>query len=605
MSWESSALLGVVPGPGLLFGLMLVAAIVGGYSARFIHLPRVIGFVLGGVVLRAVLYTVIDPVEGGSEAKALEAAAEPLKAIKDLALGLILFAIGGVFERSKLRATRRHVFKIALSESGLVAVVVFIVCAAVAWITSSGDAPGQSTILALLLGLAAIATAPAATLLVLREYEAKGPITDTILGVTGLNNIVCIVLFHSAFLILASFGVVDAKGALATHLGVALLLTTIGSVILGIVAGTVIAILHAKLPLAETLLFFFALFIILGAGESWLWANRGVSYNFLLTSLAMGAVFANVAIDPQRLDTALRTVGTPIFAGFFVMAGYGLRLTDLGQMGWLGAAYCLCRFFGKSIGCTLGVGWAKAPERTDGRLGAALLCQAAVVIGLASFIERYWDSALASQFVTVILGSVIVFELVGPVLVKRCVVQGGEVKALTLLHRSGVVTGGTSIVRVTLQSLRRLLGIRERGKQLHPDDMKVGHIMRTNIQFLPASATFDEVLHFIERSTYNHFTVVQEDGEFVGVIHFSDVRDVIYDPTLSALVTAVDLADPDATVVPADMRLSELLNVFTTENVGVLPVVERAQDRHVVGIVEQRDLLRTLHVSKDPRRMAP
>jgi CBS domain-containing protein len=128
--------------------------------------------------------------------------------------------------------------------------------------------------------------------------------------------------------------------------------------------------------------------------------------------------------------------------------------------------------------------------------------------------------------------------------------------------------------------------------------------MRTNIQFLRAAATFDEVLHFIERSTYNHFTVVEEDGKFVGVIHFSDVRDVIYDPTMSVLVSAIDLADPDSTVVPADMRLSELLKVFTTENVGVLPVVQRAEDRHVVGIVEQRDLLRALHVSKDPRRMA-
>lgn len=598
-------MLGIVPGPGLLFGLMLVAAIVGGYSVRFFHLPRVIGFVLGGVALRSVLYAVIDPVEGSPREQALEAAVEPLKAIRDLALGLILFTIGGVFERSKLRATRQRVLRIALCESGLVAVVVFGACAGVAWFTTGGPAHDQSIVLALFLGLAAIATAPAATLLVLREYEAKGPITDTILGVTGLNNIVCIVLFHSAFLILASLGVIEARGALASHLGIALVLTTIGSVLLGIVGGTVIAILHAKLPLAETLLFFFALFIILGAGEAWLWQHRGVSYNFLLASLTMGAVFANVAIDPQRLDTALRTVATPIFAGFFVMAGYGLHLADLGHMGWLGAAYCLCRLLGKWVGCTLGVRWARAPERTDGRLGAALLCQAAVVIGLASFVERYWDSTLASQFVTVILGSVIVFEIVGPILVKRCVVQGGEVKALTLLHRSGVVTGGTSIVRLTLRSLGRLVGMHERQRELQADDMKVEHIMRTNVQFVRASATFDDVLHFLERSTYNHFPVVQEDGEFVGVIHFSDVRGVIYDPALSTLVTAIDLADPDSTVVPADMRLSELLNVFTTENVGVLPVVERAQDRHVVGIVEQRDLFRALHVSKDSRRAAP
>lgn len=129
--------------------------------------------------------------------------------------------------------------------------------------------------------------------------------------------------------------------------------------------------------------------------------------------------------------------------------------------------------------------------------------------------------------------------------------------------------------------------------------MRVEHIMRTNVHFIHASATFDEVLHFVERSTYSHFPVVYEDGEFMGVIHFSDIRDVIYDPTLSRLVTAVDLVDPDSATVPMDMTLTDLLDVFTGQNVGVLPVVERGGSKQIVGVVEQRDLLRALHVSQD------
>ena len=103
------------------------------------------------------------------------------------------------------------------------------------------------------------------------------------------------------------------------------------------------------------------------------------------------------------------------------------------------------------------------------------------------------------------------------------------------------------------------------------------------------------MLHFIERSTYSHFPVVHEDGEFAGVVHFSDVRDVIYDPALSGLVTAVDLADPDSAVVPMDMKLGDLLKLFTSKNVAVLPVAERRESNRIVGIVEQRDLLRALH----------
>jgi CBS domain-containing protein len=175
-------------------------------------------------------------------------------------------------------------------------------------------------------------------------------------------------------------------------------------------------------------------------------------------------------------------------------------------------------------------------------------------------------------------------------------VQGGEVKAATLLKRGGPAIGGGSIVRLTLQSLLRVFGAGPRSGETDPEVMRVEHIMRTNVQFIRASATFDEVLHFIERSTYNHFPVVTDEGEFTGVIHFSDVRDVIYDPTLRELITAVDLTDPDSRTVPPSMTLTDLLEVFASENVGVLPVSEQADSRRVVGVVEQRDLLRALHL---------
>jgi CBS domain-containing protein len=230
-----------------------------------------------------------------------------------------------------------------------------------------------------------------------------------------------------------------------------------------------------------------------------------------------------------------------------------------------------------------------------------LLCQAAVVIGLASFVERYWQSELASQFATVIVGSVVVFEFAGPLLLKRCVLQAGEVKAITLLRRDPVTTEGSSIVRLTLQSLFRLFGIHGRAVERKAEEIRVKHIMRTNVQFILASTPFDDVLHAIERSTYSHFPVVEEDGTFAGVIHFSDVRDVLYDPVLTELITAVDLADPGSVTVPTELSATELLDVFTAENVGVLPVVDQAAGKRIVGIVEQRDLLRALHRPVDNR----
>lgn len=582
-----------------MFGLMLFSAILGGYAARLVHIPRVVGFVLGGVALKSILHWLFDGADTAAGRAALEAAAEPLKAIKDLALGLIMFTIGSVFERAKLRAAGRRVWRISAVEILCVVSMVFLGCAAVLWITGHTSAVSDEIVLAVLLAAAAVATAPAATLFVLQEYEAKGPVTNVVLALTGANNIVCIVLFHAVFLVLASFGVVETTGAMAGHLWLELLLITVGSVAIGVAAGMLISVLHATLQLAETLLIFFVVFILLGAIEQWLWENRGVSFSFLLTTLVAGAVFANVAIDSNKLESTLRTIGMPIFVGFFVLAGFSLHLESLVEMGWLGGTYILCRLAGKTIGCALGARWSGGSDRAEGRMGAALLCQAAVVIGLASFVERYWASELAPQFASVVLGSVVVFELIGPLLVKRCAVQAGEVKAITLLGRVGTFTEGTSVLRLAVESLARLVGWHLDSGSAEPETLSVRHIMRTNVQFIPADATFDEVLHDIERSTYSHFPVTREDGEFAGVIHFSDVRDVIYDPSLSGLVTAVDLADPTSKPVPQDMHLREALDLFTEQNVGALPVVDHADSKRVVGLVEQRDLLRALHLHRD------
>lgn len=591
---SSPAILAVIPDPGLLFGLMLAAAIVGGFVVRRVHVPRVIGYLLGGVLLRSVLQRMVGEVDGHADFEALQAAAEPLGAINDLALGLILFSIGGVFERSRLKAVGPRVLKIGLLEMLLVTAFVATGCGLLSVLTQPEYGLGQNCVLALLLGVAGIATAPAATLFVLREYEAKGPLTDTVLGLVGFNNIVCIVAFNVLFLVLARLGAIETPGALGQDIWLGLVLCTAGSVGLGLVCGTLLSIVHAKLPLAETSLIFFAIFIVLGAGEKWLLTHVGVSFNFLLTALVIGAVYYNVAIDSQSLDTALRTVAMPIFAGFFVLAGYNLHIADLIHLGWIGAAYVLCRTAGKLLGGRLGVRWAGVGDRIGEQVGATLLCQAAVVIGLATFVQRNWASELAGRFATIVFGSVVVFEMVGPLLVKRAVKQGGEVKAITLLGRGGMATGGSSVFRLTLRSLLRLAGLRRRPKTAAAGEFRVEDIMRRNVQFLRSSANLDEVLRFIEHSTYNHFPVVDDDGECVGVIHFSDVRGVIYDPAFAELITAIDLADEASPMVPMELSARDVLDVFRDQNVGVLPVAEKAGTRHIVGIVEQRDLLRVL-----------
>ena len=585
-------------------GLLLFAAIVGGYAARFVHLPRVVGYLLAGVALRFALTAALrGEGDDGHGLAVLEEAAQPLQTIKILALGLIMFVMGNVFEIRHVKSVGARVLKISLVEAAAVALFVAGACSLV-WMFSTDGARNEVLSAGLLLGAVAIATAPAATLLVLREYDAKGQISDTILTMTAINNTVSILLFHTIFLVLCAIGVIGSTAAGSGLIWLDLLLTGVGSVVLGCALGFCFSVLYAKVPLAEFLLIFFAALIGLGEGAAALSAATHLSFNFLLTCLFFGAVFTNITLDSDPLHESLRVLGGPIFATFFVIAGYELHLGELGDLGLLGAVYVGMRVFGKYIGARVGARWAGWSGEVAPHIGLGMLCQAGVAIGLADFLVEEWQVStpdgftthpLALHFKTVILGSVVMFELVGPVVLKSVAKRAGEVKAITLLRRrKAAAVEGDSVTRRTWQALLRTFGIARRAEGNDPDELTVRHIMRSNIKFLRASACLDDVLHFVEGSRFNHFPVVDEDGDFAGMIHFSDLREMIYDPHLRDLVTAVDLASPDD-MVPADMLLSDLLERFKKSDFGSLVVVECAENRRVVGLVEQRDLLRVLH----------
>lgn len=591
--------------PGFLLGLMLLAAFLGGGVARIMHVPRVVGYMLGGVLLK-ILITVIAARQGDmgfrSALDATAASATPLGGLTDLALGLILFSIGAVFEASHIRSVGTRALRIAAAEMGLTLGLVAIGCTGVAVLTETWSV-ADILAMSLFLGIAAIATAPAATLLVLREYEAKGPMTDMLLTLTGINNIVGIVLFHVAFLVLASAGVIATHAEPGRLVLVDLFLTTIGSALLGLILGVALSWFYAKREMAETFLAFLAVLLALGAGRDWLDRQLHLSFSFLLTSMTIGAVFANVAINPERFNTSLNMLSTPIFAAFFVLAGFNLHLEDLPKLGWLGGAYLVCRTVGKLIGARFGVSWAGVHKTVRPFLGAALLCQAGVVIGLATFLNANWGSErdgrmvpseYASVFYTIILGSVALFELSGPLLIKRVVTQGGEVKAVQLWSRRPTApsTQGGSVTSILFESVLRMFGMKRKRKTARQEDVLARHVMRTNVKLLHESDPFAVVMHFVERSRFQHFPVADENDKLIGMIHFAELRDIIYEPMLRDLVTAGDLVDIDGPFVTVEQTVEELMKQFAKTDYAMLPVVEDAGSRRIVGMVEQRDVLR-------------
>ncbi|UCG32302.1 MAG: cation:proton antiporter [Phycisphaerales bacterium] len=590
--------------PGFLLGLMLLAAFFGAVIARTLRIPRVVGFLAAGVLLKQSIVGAAVRGSGATWSQALEratAAARPLDGLTDLALGLILFFIGAVFEKAHIKSVGPRALRVGAMEMGLTLALVAVLCGAAAALTDDWS-PSEVLALGVLLGIAAIATAPAATLLVLREYEAKGPMTDMVLTLTGINNIVSIVLFHVAFLLLASTGVIATQPDPEQVLPLDLFLSTLGSVMLGLILGTALSWFHVRNNVAETLLVFLAVLLALGAGRDWLDEKLNLSFSFLLTSLTIGAVFSNVAVNPERLSKGLALIGGPLFAAFFVKAGYELHLEDLPSLGWLGAVYISARVVGKLWGAYYGGRWARLTPLIKPYMGVALLCQAGVVIGLGTFLVGKWGyvergvfvpAAGASAFYTVILGSVAVFELFGPLLIKQAVVYGGEVKAVQLwTHREVAAAGTASPAALILGSLANLLGLHHAVARAADKDLRARHLMRTNIKLLHDADTFDEVMHFVERSRFNHFPVVDDDEKLTGMIHYSDLRDIIYDPAMRDLVTAADMADIDAPYLTVEQTLPEVMDKFTRTEYDALPVIDSEDRRKVVGQIEQRDVIR-------------
>ncbi len=602
-----------VPGPGLLFGFLLLASMVGGLCAKRIRAPKVVGYLLSGIAVKMLLgwYLVGQDAQIDGEHLA-HALVKPLRPVNDLALGLILFSLGSVFEIAHVKSVAGRILKIHLGESGLTFLGVFVGCSLLALLTM-GIGLEMSLTMGALLGAIAVATAPAATLLVLQEYDAKGPSSNTILSLVGLNNVVSIILFHVIFLVLVTAEVIHAPYITeGRNLFLDLALTTIGSAVLGIALGVGFSVLYAKFPLTEMLAIFLAILIGMGEGCEYLGQHYHLSFNFLLTALFMGAAFCNLAIDPEKLYATIRTLGLPIFASFFAMAGYELHLSELRHLGPVGFGYVLFRSAGKYWGARWGVGPVSTAQHVTPVVGAGLLCQAGVAIGLITFLKTQWltngeeglvSHQLANTITVVVLGAVVIFEIIGPLATKWVAVRAGEVTVLALLGRERAVTGPRpSSSSLILGSLRQLVGLSVNKADDRPaDQLQVRHIMRTNVKLLPASATFDEVLHFMERSRFNSFPVVNEDGMLVGIVKLADIRDIIYDPTTLSLITATDLADPGLPTAYVDQPLEELIEIFRRVDVGAIPVVEAEDSQTVVGIIEERDVLRTLHVAAHDR----
>jgi len=384
-------------------GILLVGSFFLGRLASRVGIPAITGFIIAGMIL--------GPSFSGMVHSDLH---DELGAITEVALAVIALVIGSEFSLVKLRRTGRAVVIITLIQMFLA----FAAVTAALWLT--GLMPLAA---AALLGAVASATAPAATVAIVRDLKARGPFVDHLYGIVALDDAGSVLLFSVvAAFAGASFGGGDAG---VMHSVMHAVREIGGSVLLGAVAGWIIHVSTSGRGRSNEV-------YIVSLGLIFLLTAISTTFGFsaLLAGMTAGAVLANMGRGAFRVISSLEQLSPPLYATFFAIAGTELsfKFFSSPRVVLMGILFILARAAGKYFGVRGGAAIAGSDPLIRKYLGLAMLPQAGVAIGLALYIQAApffaGHEELASTMVNIVLMSVFVNELAGPPVSKFAVVHG-------------------------------------------------------------------------------------------------------------------------------------------------------------------------------------
>ena len=347
--------------------------------------------------------------------------------VSEVALGFIAFSIGNEFRLQDLKATGRQAAVIGIFQALTATALVDLALLAVHFLMPEKLSLAQ----VLTLGAIATATAPAATLMVVRQYNAKGPLTTLLLPIVALDDAVGLVVFA------VSFGIAKTLVSNAVDLVSILvnpLVEIVGSLVLGAVMGWLLTQLEKLFHSNTNRLNMTIAFVFLTVSLSMLEFRLGpvtVGFSSLLVCMMLGTVFCNLCPLSGDLMEAADKWTSPLFALFFVISGAELELdvfTDWAIV-CAGVVYILFRSAGKYLGAYASAKWMKCAPEVCKYLGITLLPQAGVSLGMCATAMQLGEQGSLIRNIT--LFSVLVYEMVGPLLTRQALTAAGDIKPIS------------------------------------------------------------------------------------------------------------------------------------------------------------------------------
>lgn len=399
MNWTVLLYAGIILMTGLLFGKI----------AKFVRMPNVTGYLVGGLLIGPSVLGIVTEEGIGS-----------MTIVSNVALGFIAFSIGNELKVTYFKKVGMGPIIIAIFES--LFAIIFVFGGLLVYYLIAGSLTLINIRFALVLSAIAAATAPAATLMVVRQYKAKGPLTDTLLSVVALDDGTAMIFFGVCVALSNMLGQNNASTPVILQI-----LKPLWEIVMSLGIGGVLG-------------------LILVFACKW-WTGRGnrislvvafifltlylanlVNGSALLACMALGGVFANLSPKYDEISGLIYFVTPPIFIMFFVLSGADLKLSLLGAVGIIGIVYVLFRVFGKVFGAWFGAEIAHSPDKVKKYLGYALIPQAGVAIGLSLIATQVLDAEMGSKIRAVVLCATLIYELTGPIITKITLQKSGEIQ---------------------------------------------------------------------------------------------------------------------------------------------------------------------------------
>ena len=386
------------------------------FSAKKYKIPIVVGYVFLGILLSV---DVIDSIPFLSTAQKewYKYSLESVSYVTNIALGFIAFTIGSELSIKLLRKMGKTIVYIVLLEATAAFGLVFLAVIAL----------GKPIYIGLLLGGIASATAPAATVMVLKEYEAEGPLTSMIMAIVGIDDAIALILFSIVEPIAYAMHYGKETLTFIDSISQPIIEITF-SVILGLVLGylgqKVITGIEDKTKKVMT----FVTNIIVALGLALYF-----DLSPLITNMVVGFSYRNFARKNLGIADYLDTITIPIYAVFFILAGTEIRLSSVSSLSFLALAftYLLARMVGKVGGASIGAMLGNAPEKIKKYVGFGLFPQSGVAIALAYMVQKDFasDPQVGLLIFNVLLFTAALTEVIGPFATKYAVFQAGEAKS--------------------------------------------------------------------------------------------------------------------------------------------------------------------------------